>query len=316
MTLEDLLKNTRLEDTTDSITIDAETIRSQIENTEIITTCIQHQKRIIDDILTLSKLDSNLLVVTPCETNPSDLIAQSLRLFDAEVQAADTQLRFVIDKTYQNLGVDWVMLDPSRLLQILINLITNAIRFTKNELTRTITVTLAATSSRPTSSVAGIHYLHQPNATPEQDEDDENSIYLLVAVSDTGCGMKPDELERIFLRFQQSSHKTHIEYGGSGLGLFISRELARLQGGQIGVHSQHGVGSTFEFYIKARRCDAPQPTSDGLALNDAKRRRASVQHGGSARRNRSQAAHNDHPTHILLVEDNVSTSYPIADGNC
>ncbi|KAI5361122.1 Putative PAS domain, signal transduction response regulator, receiver domain, CheY-like superfamily [Septoria linicola] len=313
VTLEDLLKNTSLEDTTESITIDTETIRSQIENTEIITTCIQHQKRIIDDILTLSKLDSNLLVITPCETNPSDLIAQSLRLFDAEGQAADTQLRFVIDKTYQDLDVDWVMLDPSRLLQILINLITNAIRFSKNELTRTITVTLAATSSRPQSSVAGIHYLHQPHATPEQDEDNEDSVYLLVAVSDTGCGMKADELERIFLRFQQSSHKTHIEYGGSGLGLFISRELARLQGGQIGVHSQHGVGSTFEFYIKSRRCDAPKPTSARLAVDDAKRRRASVQHGSSARRIPNQAAHNDHPTHILLVEDNL-VNQKVMDG--
>ncbi|GIZ47723.1 hypothetical protein CKM354_001080800 [Cercospora kikuchii] len=302
-TLEDLLKNTTLEDTTETITIDKETIQTQIENTEIITTCIQHQKRIIDDILTLSKLDSDLLVITPCETKPTDLIAQSLRLFEAEVQVADTQLNYVIDKTYQDLGIEWLMLDPSRLLQILINLITNAIRFTKNEANRTITVTLAASNTRPTSSVAGIHYLNQPNApsTTEEEIQADDSVYLLIAVSDTGCGMKPDELERIFLRFQQSSHKTHIEYGGSGLGLFISRELARLQGGQIGVHSKHGQGSTFEFYIKTRKCNAPKSALEEAGQNHE------IQQIGQPIRRRSQVqqTHAENPTHLLLVEDNL-----------
>ena len=299
VTLEDLLKNATLEDTTDTIRIDRETIQSQIENTEIITTCIQHQKRIIDDVLTLSKLDSNLLVVTPCETNPADLIQQSLRLFEAEVQAADTALKYVIDKSYRDMSIKWALLDPSRLLQILINLITNAIRFTKNELRRTITVTLAASKTNPPNTLAGIPYLSQPNATlpNEEDQDDEDVVYLLVAVADTGCGMKPDELERIFLRFQQSSHKTHIEYGGSGLGLFISRELARLQGGQIGVHSQHGIGSTFEFYIKARRCEPPVQT------NAKETEVAAPQQPKSTEQKKAQQP--EQATHILLVEDNL-----------
>ncbi|KAF2211923.1 hypothetical protein CERZMDRAFT_42268 [Cercospora zeae-maydis SCOH1-5] len=302
-TLEDSLKDTTSEDTSETITIDKETIRTQIENTEIITTCIQHQKRIIDDILTLSKLDSNLLVITPCETKPTDLIAQSLRLFEAEVQVADTQLRCVIDRSYKELGIEWVMLDPSRLLQILINLVTNAIRFTRNEPTRIITVTLAASSTRPKSSVAGIHYLNQPNVPlkNEEEAEEDDNLYLLIAVSDTGCGMRSEELERIFLRFQQS-YKTHIEYGGSGLGLFISRELARLQGGQIGVRSQHGSGSTFEFYIKAVRCNPPRST-----LHEAAEGNGNLQAVGQLVRRRSHVhqPHAEHPTHILLVEDNL-----------
>lgn len=66
--------------------------------------------------------------------------------------------------------------------------------------------------------------------------------------------MAEDELKLLFQRFQQASPKTYKQYGGSGLGLFISRELSELQGGQIGVYSEAGKGSTFSFYVKARRC--------------------------------------------------------------
>lgn len=65
--------------------------------------------------------------------------------------------------------------------------------------------------------------------------------------------MNSEELKLLFNRFSQASPKTYKQYGGSGLGLFISRELTDLQDGQIGVHSEPGKGSTFSFYIKARR---------------------------------------------------------------
>jgi hypothetical protein len=61
----------------------------------------------------------------------------------------------------------------------------------------------------------------------------------------------------LFMRFSQASPRTHIQYGGSGLGLFISRELTELQGGEIGVSSVAGEGSTFAFYVRARRSTKP-----------------------------------------------------------
>jgi hypothetical protein len=61
----------------------------------------------------------------------------------------------------------------------------------------------------------------------------------------------------LFMRFSQASPRTHIQYGGSGLGLFISRELTELQGGEIGVSSGAGEGSTFAFYVRARRSTRP-----------------------------------------------------------
>lgn len=78
-------------------------------------------------------------------------------------------------------------------------------------------------------------------------------VYLQFDVCDTGKGLTAEEMSNLFRRFSQASAKTYSQYGGSGLGLFISRELTELQGGQIGVYSVPGHGSTFAFYIKARR---------------------------------------------------------------
>lgn len=73
-----------------------------------------------------------------------------------------------------------------------------------------------------------------------------------------GCGLTVDEKNSLFQRFAQASPRTHATYGGSGLGLFISRQLAELHGGQIGVSSVAGVGSTFGFFIQGRRAQAPK----------------------------------------------------------
>jgi hypothetical protein len=76
-------------------------------------------------------------------------------------------------------------------------------------------------------------------------------------VQDTGRGLTVEEKKMLFMRFSQASPRTHIQYGGSGLGLFISRELTELQGGEIGVSSVAGEGSTFAFYVRARRSTKP-----------------------------------------------------------
>lgn len=78
-------------------------------------------------------------------------------------------------------------------------------------------------------------------------------LFLHFSVNDTGVGLTSDEMKNLFLRFSQASPKTHVTYGGSGLGLFICKELAELQGGRIGVSSVPGKGSDFKFYVRARR---------------------------------------------------------------
>lgn len=247
-------------------------VASAIDSAQTITLCAQHQKRIVDDILTLSKLDSQLLLVTPVDAQPVTVAERALKMHEGELQTADIRLKFIVDESYRALGVDWVRMDPSRTLQVLINLTTNAIKFTTTESKRTIIVTIAASKERPSESEKRIvDYFPTRKKSGELSEDkdwgDGEEVYIHFAVQDTGRGLDEKEKKMLFLRFSQASPRTHVQYGGSGLGLFISRELTELQGGEIGVASEAGVGSTFAFYVKARRSSAPK---DDLTLTQTR----------------------------------------------
>ncbi|RDL36401.1 uncharacterized protein BP5553_05753 [Venustampulla echinocandica] len=95
--------------------------------------CVMHQNRIIDDILTLSRLDSNLLPISPEPAQPIQLIRNVLKMFDAEFKRAETKLDVIEQASLIGPKVDWTLLDPSRVLQILINLMTNATTFTRTQ---------------------------------------------------------------------------------------------------------------------------------------------------------------------------------------
>lgn len=243
-----------------------EILDSGIDAAQTIALCAQHQKRIVDDILTLSKLDSALLVVTPVDVQPVAVVQRALKMFEGELETNDIAMEFRMEKSYMDLDVDHVKLDPSRLLQVLINLTTNAIKFTHAQEKRTIIVSVGASKTRPDGSQSGVTYF--PSRSNRKDlltEDSEwgtgEAIYLQFAVQDTGRGLDENEKTLLFQRFRQASPRTHVQYGGSGLGLFISRELTELQGGEIGVASERGVGSTFAFYVKARRVDSVPETN-------------------------------------------------------
>jgi CheY-like chemotaxis protein len=80
-------------------------------------------------------------------------------------------------------------------------------------------------------------------------------VYIIFSVQDTGRGLSDADQKLLFTRFSQASPRTHIDYGGSGLGLFISKRLTQMHGGAIGFSSKAGLGSTFSFYVKSRRSD-------------------------------------------------------------
>ena len=244
----------------------AELVQNAIDASGIIALCAQHQKRIVDDILTLSKLDSALLLVTPCDVMPKTVVQRALKMFDGEVHTADIKLNFRVDESIEKFGIEWVKLDPSRLLQVLINLTTNAIKFTTTQEKRIINVTLAASLERPSKNGSVVSYFparsKKQDLTKSPDWGTGEKVYLHFAVQDTGRGLNDDEKKLLFHRFSQASPRTHVQYGGSGLGLFISRQLVELQGGEIGVASKAGEGSTFAFYITARRSTAPKDDID------------------------------------------------------
>lgn len=90
-----------------------------IDNLQTIVSCSLHQKRVIDDVLTLSKLDSNLLLITPMRVQPALVVSEAMKMFDVECRNVQINLVFQQDESLA--GFEWVMLDPSRLLQVLIN---------------------------------------------------------------------------------------------------------------------------------------------------------------------------------------------------
>lgn len=92
-----------------------------IDSLQTIVSCSLHQKRVIDDVLTLSKLDSNLITITPTRVQSTVVVSEALKIFDVECSQMDIKMVFQKDATLE--GRDWVMLDPSRLLQVLINLL-------------------------------------------------------------------------------------------------------------------------------------------------------------------------------------------------
>ncbi|KAL6708618.1 hypothetical protein ACN47E_002599 [Coniothyrium glycines] len=227
-----------------------------IEAADNIALCVQHQKAIVDDILTVSKLDSNLLLITPVPTQPVAIVHRAMSMFKPEVQAKDIDFSFVPNESLQRLDIDWLLMDPSRLLQITVNLITNAIKFTQHSAVRNITVHVSASTEQPTSPPAGFEFVPTRSTRVDIASGEEwglgQLMYLEVQVQDTGCGLTKDEKALLFERFAQASPRTHAHYGGSGLGLFISRQLAELHGGQIGVSSEADLGSTFGFFLQCR----------------------------------------------------------------
>lgn len=247
-----------LQTTDDAVSVTLDHLEASLDSAQTIVQCAQHQKRIVDDILTMSKLDSDLLTITPVQMRPRELASRSVKMLESEARATDVGMRFEVEASYNELEVEWVLLDPTRLLQVLINLITNAIKFTRLEDRREVVVSIGASLMEQPKSAHGVQYIRRAKGqsltdqSPAPDEG-QDLLYVHFTVQDTGRGLSNEEKDLIFTRFSQASPKTHIHYGGSGLGLFISRRLVEMQGGAIGFASQRGAGSTFSFYVKAPR---------------------------------------------------------------
>jgi len=197
------------------------------------------------------------------------IVKQIQQIFDAELQSKKIEMSITEEKPYKDLDVEWVRADPSRISQILINLLSNAIKFLDNRPERRITLTFSLSTTRPKLDATP---LYSPAEDPHPDF---KNLYLSFSINDTGPGLKPAEMAALFQRFSQATPRTHVTYGGSGLGLFISKRLVELQGGRIYVDSVEGKGSTFSFFIKVERSNmvtkpkvsSPLPTKTDVQIN-------------------------------------------------
>lgn len=277
----------------DGSTQSREVLAEIVQNAKVVVQCSTHQRRILDDVLTLSKLKSMLLSIKPVAVEPLRMVSSIVGMFEAELSSSSIRCNVTPDPSLSDLAVDHVFLDTSRVTQIFINLLTNAIKFLKLSKEPSISITFGACISNPRSSFP-------PNmfwADGEPSSDVTNSsdwgsgehVYLTFAVEDSGVGLSSDAIAKIFKRFSQAHAKTHVTYGGSGLGLYISKELAEKQGGEIGVNSVPGKGTKFGFYVKARRVEVRPPETETKTPTNSDGNQKPV----------------PQQMHLLLVEDNL-----------
>ncbi|MBN8249063.1 MAG: hypothetical protein J0L84_16670, partial [Verrucomicrobia bacterium] len=188
----------------------------------------RHQLALINDILDLSKIEAGRMTLYVEPVQLDALLPEVLGVI--EPLAARTGNRLVLDAPTP-LGV--FATDVTKLRQILLNLLSNAAKFTERGDIR-IQVTARATA---------------PGALSKSPPGDRAARWLEFAVSDTGIGMTPEQLGRLFEAFEQGDASTTKKYGGTGLGLAISRKFARLMGGDIVVTSEPGCGSRFTLWL-------------------------------------------------------------------
>ncbi|MEC7377638.1 MAG: response regulator, partial [Pseudomonadota bacterium] len=197
----------------------------------------RHLLDLVNDILDHSKIDANKLDVDIVSVNLPELLDE-IRAFFAP-RAREKGLDFSIVCEYPL--PERIQTDPTRLRQIIINLCGNALKFTEKG-----SISLAIRCDR------------------EQQR-------LVARVVDTGIGMKPEQLQRLFDPFAQGSAAISRQYGGTGLGLSISRRLAELLGGSIRVDSTYGEGSEFELSIRTGPLEGVHFLRDASELSQRRR---------------------------------------------
>ncbi|KAK6003982.1 hypothetical protein QM012_008832 [Aureobasidium pullulans] len=236
-----------------------------VDAVHTIQLCVDHQKTLVDDVLSFSKLDASMLSLAPRATKPKVQMADTLKIFQPELRKQNVDFSYTIKPEYDSCSVDWVMADLVRISQVIVNLMTNAIKFTtKSERKKKIDIEVAASLERPTSYPPNVVFFKtddvglKSDATGNPEWGDGEPLYIMVAVKDTGIGISKENQAKLFERFQQATPKTGQMYGGSGLGLNIARKMCQLHGGEIGVSSVEGEGSTFGFFFRVRRGGEPE----------------------------------------------------------
>jgi signal transduction histidine kinase len=190
-------------------------LKSGIDAVETILSCSMHQKRVTDDILSLSKLDSNLLQVSPSTVRATEMLDNVSNFFAVEAGREKIILETQLDDSLKECNIEWVVVDPGRITQVLVNLVTNALKFTKTSKNkRNVIVRLGASKGPPSNLSVKYAAVENPEATAQTDVDTDDTIYLWFSVIDSGCGMTGEEQTRMFNRFSQASPKTYNQYGG------------------------------------------------------------------------------------------------------
>ena len=194
----------------------------------------EHLLRVINDILDFSKLEAGEMRLDSDELNLNRCLEEVLDLCNPQADIKDLELALLVDTDVPR----YLLGDAGRLRQILTNLVGNSIKFTE---TGDIVIHV---SVDPSSSA--IEEL-TPTNNQQPTTNDQQPIKLRFAVKDTGIGILPEDKKKLFQAFSQVDASTTRKHGGTGLGLAICKQLVEIMGGEIGVESEPGIGSTFWF---------------------------------------------------------------------
>jgi two-component system, sensor histidine kinase and response regulator len=220
----------------------------------------QHLLEVINAILDVSKIEAGKFVMEEAGLDVKAITAKVASMLVAAAQEKGLKLIVETDPLPQLL-----LGDATRLQQALLNYLTNAIKFTE----------------------AGTIHLR---SRVESESDD--SVLLRFEVQDTGIGIAPDTVGKLFFPFEQADNSTTRKYGGSGLGLVITRRLSELMGGTAGVESALGFGSTFWFTVRLKKCIVPGIADTGASVPGDASAEQTLKRDFAGRR-------------ILLVEDDL-----------
>ncbi|MEM9327046.1 MAG: PAS domain S-box protein [Bacteroidota bacterium] len=183
---------------------------------------------ILNDILDLSKIEAGKMELRERPIRLVETFEKIYELFSQQAHLNNTHLYYHLDDKMP----EYVMADETRLVQVISNLTSNAIKFS--------------------------HTKGNINISIRVREEIDDQIIFQVSVKDSGIGISQDDQTRLFQSFSQLDNSSSKKYGGTGLGLVISKELVRSMGGEIGVVSTPGLGSTFWFTFPAGKIENPQ----------------------------------------------------------
>lgn len=229
-----------------------ETHPEKLEYLQAIQYSADNLLRLINDLLDLNKMEANKMSLDHSALAIRELLSQFEKVMRYLTRDHEVDIQLIVDEALP----EWVKGDQVRLNQILMNLGSNAAKFTeKGEI---------AVRAKVLS-------------------DEGNHVWVRFTFRDTGIGIPPEKLESIFESFEQADKQISRKYGGTGLGLTITRKLVDMMGGIIRVQSEPGVGSTFTVELKLEKmAQTGKPQQDLSSLQDK----------------------NLHQAHILVVEDN------------
>jgi len=216
-----------------------------------------HLLSIINDILDLSKIEAGKLILERSDFHLGAIFDHVQSLFKEQLISKGLTIEVDLDEV-----PCWLQGDQTRLRQALLNYVGNAIKFTEQG-----TISLRAIKL----------------------EEDDDGILVRFEVQDTGIGIEPSQLSGLFEPFEQADASTTRKHGGTGLGLVITKRLAKLMGGEVGAESELGRGSTFWFSVRLGRSQSVESAALPEELADAERQ-LKTRFAGSR---------------ILLAEDNA-----------